>query len=1045
MLRYTPPANGFPEWNNNPDIFEVNRMKAHATLMPYDTVEAALAGDRYASPYFLSLNGLWKFRYAERPEEREREFYREDYDCSAWDDIPVPSHWQLHGYDAPQYTNIKYPWEGKETLDPPFAPSEFNPVGSYVRSFTVPDAWAGKPVHISFQGVESAFYVWVNGRLVGYSEDTFTPAEFDLTPYLVAGENKLAVEVYRWCDASWLEDQDFWRLSGIFREVYLYATPALHVYDFFAAATLDANYEHGSLQVKALVTRTGGAPEAATLEAALYDKDGRVVPGSEALLDVAFDAGAAERELSFARAIDRPLQWSAEHPHLYTLALALRDADGALLETVSCRVGFRTFEIDGGLMKINGQRIVFKGVNRHEFHCDRGRAVTYEDMLADIKLMKAYNMNAVRTSHYPNHPLWYDLCDEYGLYVIDETNLETHGSWFYGQEGEGGALPGSKPEWKAAVLDRANSMLQRDKNHPSIVMWSLGNESFGGDNFLAMRDLLKAADPTRPVHYEGVTMYRVSEAASDVESRMYSKLPDLYEYAESAEPNKKPFVLCEYAHAMGNSLGNLHKYVDLFYRYPILQGGFIWDWMDQALRKPTPDGTSTYLAYGGDFGDFPNDGNFCGNGLVFADRTVSPKLPEAKACYQNVAFETNDAKTGAFRLTNRFLFTNLDAFDLVWTLSNNGVPVERATASVAAGPGERADVRPPFALPESVRPGEEYVLTASFALRRDERWANAGHEVAFGQLALELPTAAAAASAVSDAAPLTVAENLVTLQVTGSDFSVSFEKRTGHLTRYRYRGQDLVTVPPAPNFWRAYTDNDRGSFHHVRCAPWRLAGAARQMKSFRSETSEGAAFVEAVYELLMPVAAASSKTTVTIAYTVHPNGEVEVRETLSPGEGLPEIPEIGMLFVLNGRFDRVRWYGNGPHETYWDRMNGAKLGVYQGLVGEQLAPYLRPQESGNKTEVRWASVTDENGFGLRFDGDKAMEWSALPYTPTELESCSYPYQLPAFAGKTVVRANYRQMGVGGDDSWGAKAHPEYTLKADRTYAHAFRFRGISAT
>ncbi len=1053
MQRYAPPANGYPEWNNNPDIFEVNRMKAHATLMPYDSIEAAIAGDRYASPYYVSLNGTWKFRYAARPEERVQDFYRTDYDCAAWDDMPVPSHWQLHGYDAPQYTNIRYPWEGKETVDPPFAPTEFNPVGSYIRAFEVPAAWTGMPVHISFQGVESAFYVWVNGRFVGYSEDTFTPSEFDLTPYLVEGENKLAVEVYRWCDASWLEDQDFWRLSGIFREVYLYATPSLHVYDFFAAATLDDKYENGKLAVKATVVRKAAAPDdgssgpaAATFEASLYDADGRLVPDGSAALVVAFGGEAGEGELSFAREIERPLPWSAEQPHLYTLVLALRGEDGTLLEAVSCRVGFRTFELEGGLLKINGRRIVFKGVNRHEFHCDRGRAVTFEDMLADVKLMKAFNMNAVRTSHYPNHPLWYDLCDQYGLYVIDETNLETHGSWFYGQESEGGALPGSKPEWKAAVLDRANSMLQRDKNHPSIVMWSLGNESFGGDNFLAMRELLKAADPTRLVHYEGVTMYRASDAASDVESRMYSKVSDLYDYAERDAPNKKPFVLCEYAHAMGNSLGNLRKYVDLFYKYPILQGGFIWDWMDQALRKATPDGASTYLAYGGDFGDFPNDGNFCGNGLVFGDRAVSPKLHEAKACYQNVAFEPVDARTGAFRLTNRFLFTNLEAFDLVWTLLRNGAPVESATTSVALAPGEQAIVRPTFALPERAAVGEEYVVAAGFLLRRDELWANAGHEIAFGQLVLELPTAAAPTAAAAASAPLTVKENQVTLQVSGDGFTVSFEKRGGSLSRYRYEGRDLVTVPPAPNFWRAYTDNDRGNLHHVRCAPWRLAGAARQLKSFRSEASESAVVVEAVYELPMPtMPAVASTTTVALRYVVRPDGEVTVTQALTPGEGLSEIPEIGMLFLLDGSLDRIRWYGNGPHETYWDRMNGAKLGVYEGAVADQLQPYLRPQESGNKTEVRWATVADATGYGLRFEGCPTMEWSALPYTPLELESCSHPYQLPAFAGKTVVRANYRQTGVGGDDSWGAKPHPEYTLPSDRTYMHEFRFRGVRTT
>nr|WP_240489105.1 glycoside hydrolase family 2 TIM barrel-domain containing protein [Cohnella thermotolerans] len=499
---YEPPANGYPEWNNNPDIFQLNRLPAHATMIAYDSLEEALKRDFEASSHYMSLNGKWKFAWAENPEKRFRRFYELAYDHSDWDEIEVPAHWQLQGYDYPQYTNVNYPWIHQEELTPPFAPTKYNPVGSYVRTFTVPERWSGRPVFISFQGVESAFYVWLNGELIGYSEDTFTPAEFDLTPYLVEGENKLAVEVYRWCDASWLEDQDFWRMSGIFRDVYLYSAPGVRLTDFFAHAEPDDDYRDGRLRVEASVEDYyGQAAGGVTVEAQLY-LDGRPVldrplvlggkPGADGMC-----------QLDGSAHVSRPLLWSAEHPHLYTLVLELKDAEGRSLHFASCRIGFRRFEIKDGLMRINGRRIVFKGVNRHEFSCDTGRALRYEDMVTDIKLMKRHNINAVRTSHYPNHPKWYDLCDEYGLYVIDETNLETHGSWRYGQDpdDEGHTVPASKPEWTANVLDRCNSMLQRDKNHPCVVIWSLGNEAWGGDNFLHMHDFLKEKDPSRVVHH----------------------------------------------------------------------------------------------------------------------------------------------------------------------------------------------------------------------------------------------------------------------------------------------------------------------------------------------------------------------------------------------------------------------------------------------------------------------------------------------------------------------------------------------------------------
>ncbi|MCC3373336.1 glycoside hydrolase family 2 TIM barrel-domain containing protein [Cohnella sp. REN36] len=1035
---YTPPENGYPEWNNNPDIFQLNRMDAHATFITHASLEEALAGEQEKSSSYMSLNGTWKFSWAENPDKRVRGFESPDYDCGGWDDIPVPAHWQMHGYDYPQYTNIRYPWSEREPIEPPFAPTAYNPVGAYVRTFAVPADWAGQPVFISFQGVESAFYVWLNGELVGYSEDTFTPADFDLTPYLIEGENKLAVEVYRWCDASWLEDQDFWRLSGIFREVYLYTAPETHIYDFAVRTDLDDDFADADLHVKLRLdnyfVREAGT---VTVTGELYDADRLPVLSRPLSIEAAI--GTAESaEASASVRVDRPLKWSAEQPNLYTLVLTQRNAKGETTQIVSCKVGFRRFEIaEDGLMRINGERIVFKGVNRHEFSCDTGRALGVEEMVKDILLMKQHNINAVRTSHYPNHPKWYDLCDEYGLYVIDETNLETHGSWQYGQseEDEGMAVPASKPEWTANVIDRCNSMLQRDKNHPSVVIWSLGNESWGGDNFVRMHDYLREQDPTRVVHYEGVVLCRKWESASDVESQMYTR-PDAVEAYAAANPGqpRKPFVLCEYSHAMGNSNGNLFKYTELFDRYPVLQGGFIWDWVDQAIRTKRPDGR-VFLAYGGDFGESPHDGNFSGNGLLFADRSVTPKLLETKACYQNIRFRAADQRRGQFEVTNGFLFTDLEAFDLVWRTTANGTPVLEGRTTVQAAPGETKHVDLSAAFPAETVPGEEYLIALSFVLREAASWAAAGHEIAFAQF--EVPFAhAPAVSEQHPQGPVKVRDHGTELTVEGERFEVRFDSGTGDLVSYKLGGEERLLSAPRPNFWRAYTDNDKGCGLHERSATWREAGAGRKLRSFGWERTHDGAYVVADFEL--PTEPVSS---CTMAYRVHGDGTVDVELRLLPGEGLPDLPEYGVLFEMANDYGRIAWYGKGPHENYADRNRGARVGLYEGWVKEQVTPYLRPQESGNKTEVRAAAVTNASGGGLRFEAAPRFEFNATPYLPQELEAYTHQDLLPEPA-RTVVRIIGRQMGVGGDDSWGAPVHPEFRLFANRTYALAFRMKAV---
>ncbi|MDC3416771.1 glycoside hydrolase family 2 TIM barrel-domain containing protein [Aquibacillus salsiterrae] len=1032
-FNYTPPANGYPEWNNNPEIFQLNRRVAHATLMPYQSVEEALEGNRTASPYYKSLNGQWKFAFAENPDKRISNFYQQAFDTSGWEEIKVPAHWQLQGYDYPQYTNVTYPWEGNEDIQAPFAPTKYNPVGQYVTSFTVPEAWNGNPVYLHFEGVESAFYVWVNGDLVGYSEDTFTPAEFDLTPYLQAGENKLAVEVYRWSDASWLEDQDFWRMSGIFRSVYLYSTPEVHLNDFFVKTILDEEYKDARLELEANLTNYFEQEKAVKLEAQLYDKQGEKVL-AQPIVEQINIGNKPEFKVSTSVIVENPLKWSAENPHLYTLVLELQDEFGHTLEVESCRVGFRAFELKDGLMKINGERIVFKGVNRHEFAADKGRAVTYEDMIHDIKLMKQHNINAVRTSHYPNNPIWYDLCDAYGLYVIDETNLETHGSWQYGQKGEGNALPGSKPEWTENVLDRCHSMFQRDKNHPSIVIWSLGNESFGGGNFLKMHDFFKENDPTRIVHYEGIFHYRETEAASDIESTMYVSPDGIERYAREAEKVEgyhKPYILCEYSHAMGNSLGNFYKYTELFDKYPILQGGFIWDWKDQSLSTETEDGTK-FLAYGGDFGESPHDGNFSGNGLVFGDGTISPKIHEVKRCYQNVDFVAVDLQAKKIEVKNKFLFTNLQEYQLEWTVTKNGTPVQSGSKSISVDPGNSAQVKLDYPLP-TISDGE-YILTVGFVTTEDSLWAEKGHEVAFEQFVL--PVKVTSQQVASSVMQLTVENNENLLTVEGENFAVSFQTETGDLATYQISGVELLRSPLVPNFWRAMTDNDRGNKLNERSATWREACDNRVLTSFLYKQLAESVVVTVSYRL-----STTNQSHCAIQYTITGDGRVKVDQQLLPGSNLPEIPEVGMLFTMNQAFDTVTWYGKGPHESYWDKQKGAKLGLYEGKVADQYVPYLRPQECGNKVDVRFAMITNEQGYGLKISGLPTVEVNALPWTPKELEAHDHSYKLPA-QDKTVVRINEKQMGVGGDDSWGQKTHPDFTLFANRNYQHSFIIEGL---
>ncbi len=1026
---YTSPENGYPEWNNNPEIFRINRMDAHASLMPYDTIDEALELCAEKSKRYKSLNGKWKFEFVPRPSEIHEDFYKDEYDVSSWDEIEVPSHWQLQGYDYPQYTNNIYPWTADDDIAPPFAPENYNPVGSYKTFFTVPDSWKGEPVYISFLGVESCFYLWINGDFVGFSSDSFNTSEFDITPYLKDGENSVAVRVYRWCSSSWLEDQDFWRFSGIFRDVYIYSTPKTHIFDFNVSANLDDNYTNGILTVKTTVTDyDDNDVSAVPVYAYLYD-------GDICINDFTITDGRAEQIITM------PKKWSAEYPNLYTLVLALKDENGNITETVSARIGFRRFELIGGLMHINGSLLKIHGVNRHEFNCSTGRCVKYEDMIKHITLMKQNNINAVRTSHYPNNSKWYDLCDIYGLYVIDENNLETHGCYQRHWD-ENYNIPGSHECWRGNVLDRCESMFERDKNHPSIIIWSLGNESWGGENFLIMHDYFRKNDPTRLVHYESCVHTPDYTDCTDMTSHMYSSPDCIEEYAVSDKNyDKKPFVLCEYSHAMGNSCGNIFKYTDLFDKYPILQGGFVWDWMDQALVK-TENGVS-YLAYGGDFGEKVNDGNFCGNGLLFADGSPSSKLAEVKKVYQNIEFREGNICGHSIFVKNKFAFTSLSDFDFIWTVTKNGTEIQRGYMFLNIKPGDEAMLIIPFDEPDDS--GCEFVLNVSISLRDDTLWAKAGHEIAFEQFVIPQKKECKKPDGAKSPEFKTDERNVY---IFCENIQITFSKRSGLLESYKLNERELLKEPLTPNFYRAWTDNDRGNQMDRRCAPWVENSRIRKLTDFSLDSSEnGVISVKTSFKLpdgprIRGDIYGGWFSILHINYKIMPDGEVCVTEKINPYSQLDEMPAFGMKFVMDKNFNHVKWYGKGPHETAWDRKKGAKIGMYEGSVREQFVPYLKPQECGTKTDVRFAYLTDENGAGFKFTGEDVFVFSAFEWDNDEIINAKHLHELPE-SDKTVMYINYNQTGVGGDTSWGTFAHPEFTLSSGREYIYRFAFKGIS--
>ncbi len=1100
---------------DDPALFKVNVLPAHS-----DTVIC----DADGCPMKLSLNGMWKFHYASNPSGAVDGFERPEMDVSGWSEIPVPSNIQMQGYDAPAYVSSQYPWDGRETLELGHAPRRFNPTAQYVTFFEVPKAWEGMGLRVRFHGVESGFALWLNGTFVGYSEDSFTPSEFDLTPFLTDGVNRLAVLDFKFTNGSWLEDQDMFRLSGIFRDVEIYPVPAVHIEDVHIISDLNDTFTTGLLKARVKVS---GQTEGAKVRWELRQR-GAAIP--DAVSKYAFPENiiVADGEVNASDALINASVpgvscWSAECPSLYELSIILISGDGQVIESAKELTGFRHFEMKDGIMCLNGQRVVFNGVNRHEFSCDTGRSPREEDVETDIRIMKRHNINAIRTCHYPNASIIYHLADLYGLYMIAETNMETHGSWCFPTNEEEKKLPNDHKEYLAMMLDRVDSQFERDKNHPAVLIWSLGNESYGGSVIYRMSEHFRELDSTRLVHYEGVMHDRRYNETSDMESQMYTSAANVEAFL--AEHPDKPFILCEYTHSMGNSNGGMHRYIELSERNPRYQGGFIWDFVDQAIRQKNRYGEE-YLAYGGDNGERPTDYEFSGNGIIDATRRPYGKIQEIKYNYRTIKAEVS---ADHVVITNKNLFLSTAAYDCRVTVEKEGRLLALICLMTDVRPSEKKSYELPFVFgpsdrSQSERSDEErcrfeeageYAVTVSFLLKSDTLWEKKGYEIAFGQNVITvgdplpksleedpLKTAPESARAgihalsadktKTGADGLEVIRGYINLGVRGEHFEVLFSGAKGGMVSYRFGGKELIDEIPRPNFWRAPVSNDDGNRMKARLGIWKIASDYQEFSDPQkgifdvspdedglypkiSRTDE---YVQITWKKYLPVlsgpaaenTAASAGTnrrndsgrrdvslgcvTCLTTYRVFADGTVRCILDYDPVCELPVMPEFGWMFAVKADYDQVTYYGNGPEENHCDRREGVKLGVYSAKAKDMVERYLVPQETGNRTGVRWAKITDRSGHGVMvraagFPDCKdpeasipgTMEFSAIPYSPDILENAKHPYELPP-VHRTYIRCSLKQMGVAGDDSWGARPHPEYLVPNDRRLVFAVDFKGI---
>lgn len=990
----------------------INRIPMTAQYIPYISESAAMAQLSMPDLQRFSVNtrterrrcldGKWKFWLAKKPSEASEAFYKPSFDASRWNTINVPGSWELQGFDAPIYTDVSYPFP----VNPPFVPQDYNPVGHYITTFTVPSDWNGMDIILDFEGVESAFYVYVNGKMAGYSEDSRLPARFNVTNLLRKGQNKLALKVFRYSDGSYLEDQDYWKYSGIERSVYIEARPKSRINDFCLTAPLVNNYSDGQFGLSiSMLNPTRGEK----VEVKVLSPDNKVLFSSKYAISSKNDT-----LLKFNHLFKAVRAWSAESPNLYTLVMNNLDKNGKVKESIAHRFGFRTVKMCDGLLLVNGVALKLKGVNRHEHDPHTGRTITVASMVEDIRLMKLFNINAVRTSHYPNRPEWYELCDKYGLYLVGEANLESHG-----MENSDLKTLADKPDWRQAFHDRMYRMMMRDRNSTSIIIWSLGNESGYGPLFEANYDMAKALDPTRPVQYEGGGY----DSKSDIYCPMYARIWALRRHVNQRD--KRPLILCEYAHAMGNSEGNLKDYWDLIYQHDQLQGGFIWDWVDQTFEKRDSLG-HRYWAYGGDMGfvGVVNDSNFCANGLVAADRSLHPHIWEVKKAYQNVSISPVPFTQSTIELTNRFNFTDISKYSLQWTVEADGEHIRQGEADIPSTlPHNATEIDLPIgSLPKSDT--REYFLTVKIVTKHAEGLIPKGHVIAFEQY--RLPVVKDMFTVAKGELPTTEASEKE-IKVNGNGFSIAFSKATGEMTSMRYGGNELLIAGLQPNFWRGLTDNDVANGTEVRCATWKNAGRDAKLMEVSERRDGNAIAITSVYDM------AEQQSRLTVSYAIHPDGSVSVDYHFMPGnKTLPEMPRLGMRMILKKEYDHMAWFGRGSQENYWDRKDGYAIGKYEATVWEQYHPYVRAQETANKTDVRWLTLTDKDGFGIKIEGSEPLSVSAWNFPMDDL--LYRPAMVEHRHGGSIVKKpmvwlniDHRQMGVGGDNTWGAQVHPEYTI------------------
>jgi beta-galactosidase len=1012
-----------PDWEN-PALTTLNTVRPHVSYIPFDSEAKAIKNNPVESSAYMSLNGKWKFRLSDNYTKVPSGFFQPGFDASSWAMIDVPSTWEVQGYSYPIYTNSDYEFYTKNPL-PPHVPFDYNPVGTYLTQITVPETFKGKNVIIHFGAVKSFFYIWLNGNYIGFSKDSKTPAEFDLTPYLKEGNNTLALEVFRWNDGSYLECQDMWRMSGINRDVFIYARPKAFVRDFFAKGNLKENYTRGNLELDILFNKlSAGDAKDLKLQINLYDKTNTAQPVSTETVSLGQALG--KDSLHYDKPIPNIKKWTAETPDLYILTLTLLDQNGKCIESLSNRIGFRTSEIKNGLLLINGVAIKIKGVNRHEFDPVKGHVIPRDMMLLDIKLMKQNNINAVRTCHYPNDPYWYELCDEYGLYVIDEANIESHGMGY-----DPDRTLGNNPVWMNAHIDRTRRMLERDKNHPSVIIWSLGNEAGDGCNFQATYKWIKTRDLSRPVQYERAE----HEWNTDIYCPMYESIDGMLNYVSKKQD--KPLIQCEYAHAMGNSSGNLVDYWNAIDTHEQLQGALIWDWVDQGLQKFDSTGRK-FWAFGGDYGpkDVPSDGNFCTNGLVFPDRVPHPGLSEVKKVYQYVKFTSEDLKKLSFRMTNKYAFIDLKNTELRWEVTENGIKISQGKGSTDnIAPGNSRDYTFAWKATSS-KPGKRYDLNVYLVTTDDRPLLGKGHILASEQF--ELPFTSLQAEMKSSSLPSMIAtESGNTITVKGKTFAVEFDKTTGTISSFTYEGHPLLEQGPLPNFRRAPLDNDVGNKMFVKCKPWYDASENRKTNSVVLDKADDKAI-----KITVKYALPDANSEMISVYTVTGKGDVLVENSLKTSGKLPWIPRLGMNMRLPGSLTQVDWLGRGPFENYVDRKTAAFVGKYHSTTNEMYTPYVRPQENGYRTDVKWVSINDGKSVGIYFEGTPNLGFSALPYTYDDLKGFVQAGKHGNLLQKqsfTDLNLDYLQCGVGGNDSWGSWPLEKYLIPA-KDYTWSYRMR-----